>query len=173
MNKIIGWVAVISILWIIVAQVYEKPTVTEAQTFAKIGAEAPGFTLQTLHGKSYSLAKAKGKPLVINFWNAWCHPCRKETPELIKLYKQYKGEFQLYGVNVTADDSLGAVKLFVEHFHIPYPVLLDKSGSVSNHYNVTGRPVTYFINAQGIVVGKIVGYQPNALRKKIKALISQ
>ncbi|HEX6923269.1 MAG TPA: TlpA disulfide reductase family protein [Bacillales bacterium] len=173
MKKMIGIVILVSILWIVVGHSYEGND-TSAGTTAEVGSKAPSFTLTSLSGKTYSLSEAKGKPVVLNFWNSWCGPCKKETPELARLYRKYKGQFQLYGINVTADDSLGAVKLFVEDYGVNYPVLLDKSGNVSDLYNVYSRPVTYFINAKGIIVGKIKGYQgAEILNKKVKALVSQ
>ncbi|HEX7064660.1 MAG TPA: TlpA disulfide reductase family protein [Bacillales bacterium] len=170
MKKIIGIIILISFLWIIVGHSYGGTP----GTIAKVGSQAPGFTLTSLSGKTYSLSEARGQPIVLNFWNSWCSPCKKETPELARLYSQYKGQFQLYGINVTADDSLGAVKLFVEDYGINYPVLLDKSGNVSEMYNVHSRPVTYLISSDGIIVDKIRGYEgPELLRKKIKNLVSK
>lgn len=165
-------VLAIAILWIIAARFYD--TGGQSAGTAKIGGKAPAFSLKSLSGKTYSLAKAKGKPLVLNFWNTWCPPCKEETPELVRLHDRYKGQFRLFGINVTTNDTVGAVKLFSQDFKVDYPILFDKSGKVSDKYGIRGMPTTYLINAKGVIVGKIVGYQgPKVLREKIKALISK
>ncbi|HET7657490.1 MAG TPA: TlpA disulfide reductase family protein [Bacillales bacterium] len=170
MNKIIFWVAVLSVLWIAVASYYQP----ENQTTAAIGSAAPDFSLPTINGRTLALSDAKGKPLVINFWNSWCPPCQEETPVLDHLYHQYKGEFQLYGINNTSNDTVGAVKLFLENYHVDYPVLLDKSGEITRKYGVRGMPTTFLIDRNGKIVGKIVGYQgKEVLKKRVLSLLSK
>lgn len=172
MKKILGFVLAIAILWILAANDYQSGSQPTGQ--AKIGGKAPAFTLKSLSGKTYSLSGAKGKPLVLNFWNSWCPPCKEETPELVKLHDRYRGKFHLYGINVTSNDTVGAVKLFSQDYKVDYPILLDRSGKVAKQYLIRGMPTTYLINAKGIIVGKIVGYLgPEVLRKKIQALVEK
>ena len=49
---------------------------------AEVGGPAPDFTLPGLRGGSVALAEHAGKPVVVNFWASWCHPCREEFPLL-------------------------------------------------------------------------------------------
>lgn len=171
MNKIYALVAFISLLWIAVGVYVDRPENIKA---IKNGALAPEFTLHTLSGKTLSLSNASGKPLVINFWNSWCPPCQEETPVLAEIYRAHKGEFQLYGINVTTNDTINAVKLFMENFHISYPILLDKSGKVSHKYDIRGMPTTILINRKGQIAGVIVGFQgKKELRNKILTFISK
>lgn len=185
MKKIIGAVLIVAVLWSVVSYLNnagsqakddndQGNTTDKVEELPRINFRAPSFTLQSLDGKSYSIAKAKGKPLVINFWNSWCGPCEKETPELVKLYNQYKGKFQLYGVNITINDSMKAVRNFVDKFNMNYPVLLDRTGDVNTKYRVRAIPTTYFVNKDGIIVDIAIGYLgPGGLTKKVKALISE
>jgi len=50
---------------------------------------APAFQLNDLNGKPVSLAEAKGKIVLLNFWATWCGPCRAEIPDLVDLQKRY------------------------------------------------------------------------------------
>ncbi|HET7627463.1 MAG TPA: TlpA disulfide reductase family protein [Bacillales bacterium] len=172
MNKIIWLILGIAVGWIVLGTFDNQENQDDPASTASAERPAPAFELPSLQGKTYSLQQASGQPLVINFWNTWCKPCRKETPELVKLYETWHGQFQLYGINITANDMPAAARAFAEDFNIPYPILLDKQGNVSERYNVIGMPTTYFINAKGIIVDKIVGYQgPDVLRDKVKALL--
>lgn len=170
MKKIFAWVAAISIIWIAAGN-FNHP---EQPSSVRRGSVAPNFTLPTIKGPDISLSQAKGKPLVINFWNSWCPPCKEETPVLAKLYRKYKGKFQLYGINETSNDTIAAVKLFMGNFPVNYPVLLDESGYVGRKYRIRGMPTTYLIDRNGKIMDVIVGYQgKNILRKKILALLSK
>jgi thiol-disulfide isomerase/thioredoxin len=69
-----------------------------------------GFTLNSLDGKTYSLEGLRGKVVLLNFWATWCPPCRKEMPDLEKLY----GEFGAKGFVVLAvsDEKREVVEKF-------------------------------------------------------------
>jgi cytochrome c biogenesis protein CcmG/thiol:disulfide interchange protein DsbE len=120
--------------------------------------KAPSFTLSSLDGQSYSVDDARGKPLIINFWASWCGPCKLEAPELVQIYEQYGDELEIYAVNLTASDRITAVKKFVEQQGFTFPILLDESGDVSDLYEVIAIPSTFFVNENGIIVDKIIGY---------------
>jgi peroxiredoxin len=57
---------------------------------ARMGGQAPDFTLQTADGGTVRLADLKGQPVFINFWATWCDPCREEMPAMQAVYDQYK-----------------------------------------------------------------------------------
>src|SRR5438874_1268118 len=61
-----------------------------AQPAARLGGQAPDFTLQSVGGGPIRLADLKGKPVFINFWATWCEPCREEMPAMQAVYEQYR-----------------------------------------------------------------------------------
>ena len=118
------------------------------------GAEAPEISLPTPLGDTVKLSSTRGSIVLLDFWAAWCAPCRQENPNLVKAYNTYQRKgFQIYQVSLDKtreawvkgieDDQLGkwihvsdiqywnsvVVPLYnIES--IPYNVLLDKEGKV-------------------------------------------
>lgn len=126
---------------------------------AFVGQLAPDFTLPTLEGDLITLSKLRGQPILINLWASWCPPCRLEMPLLINVYQRYQSEsLVILGLNVTEQDSLEAVTAFVEEFDVPFPVLLDEAGHVSNDaYGMMGLPMSVFVDRNGIVKRVVLG----------------
>ena len=62
-----------------------------ATELVKAGTPAPDFKMKTPEGKTIQLSKvAKGKTVVLDFWASWCPDCRKDAPEVVRLYEAYK-----------------------------------------------------------------------------------
>jgi peroxiredoxin len=116
------------------------------------GDEAPEFTLKNLEGEEVSLSDFKGQPVLVNFWATWCGPCRIEMPLMEDMYQQYKDEgFVILAVDV--EESITAVRRFVDSMKLTFPILLDYKGEISNGpYQVRAFPTSYFIGRDGKVV---------------------
>ncbi|MBN8590606.1 MAG: TlpA family protein disulfide reductase [Anaerolineae bacterium] len=132
---------------------------TNSSTFVSIGNYAPGFTLPTLTGDTITLSDLRGQPVLINFWASWCPPCRAEMPLLVTAYERYASDgLVILGLNVTEQDSLEAINTFVEEFAVPFPILLDEPGHVSNDsYGLVGLPMNVFLDREGIVRRLVFG----------------
>lgn len=117
---------------------------------------APGFELQDMQGVSHQLKSYKGKTVIVNFWAVWCAPCRKEIPAMNQALAILKDEnIAILGINV--GDSHKAIEDFSEDYPMEFTVLMDKNGSVSQHWQVTGFPTTYIVNQHGQIVNRFVG----------------
>ncbi len=116
------------------------------------GAPAPTFTLRTLDGQTVALADLRGKPVLINFWASWCPPCLKETPALIAAYETLRAEGrEIAFIGIGVNDDPQNLRRFAENNQIPYFVVEDSDGSVSDSYGIRGLPTTVFLDSQGIV----------------------
>jgi peroxiredoxin len=137
--------------------------------------QAPAFTLQSVDGKTVSLAQFKGDVVMINFWASWCGPCRQEMPLLDSIYKQYKDMgFVLLGVNVEPDAH--SANAWLSKTPVSYPILYDPKSQVSQLYQVQAMPTTVIVDRQGIVRFVHNGYVPgdeNQYMNSIRALIVQ
>ncbi len=94
-----------------------------AKTVAETAA-APDFEIRDLQGTTLTLASYKGKVLVVNFWATWCPPCRKEIPDFIEAYRDYRSQgLEILGLSV--DDTTEASLLdWTKRTGINYPVAL-------------------------------------------------
>src|SRR5262245_34565661 len=74
---------------------------------------APAFELNDLEGRPVSLAEAKGKIVLLNFWATWCGPCRAEIPDLVDLQKRYADKLEIIAL-ATEEDDPDQVRHFVQ-----------------------------------------------------------
>ncbi len=119
-------------------------------TAANLG-QAPGFSLQDLSGKTFHLEDYRGKVVLVNFTTTWCPYCKKDIPDLKKLYARYKGRnFEILSVYI--QESRDKVSSFAEKYELPYPVLLDTEGFASSRYGVRGVPTKVVIAPDGSIV---------------------
>jgi peroxiredoxin len=149
-----------------------KPTAGASENAAlKVNYAAPSFKLLGTDGRTYEVNGKRDKPVLLNFWASWCDPCQMEAPDLKAVYNKYKDQFDLYGVNVTSKDKLAEAQSFVKQYQLPFPILLDKDGKVSDQYRVNLIPTSYLIDRNGVVVEAFHVLSAGELERKIKKLI--
>jgi cytochrome c biogenesis protein CcmG, thiol:disulfide interchange protein DsbE len=123
---------------------------------AKVGSPAPDFTLPTTKGGTVTLSKLRGRPVVLVFFASWCHPCEEELPVLEQLATDNQGKLDVVGVSFKDLDSDSVA--FVDRLHVTFPAGLDRPAApVAGRYGVRGIPQTVFIDANGIVRGRVYG----------------
>ncbi len=118
--------------------------------------EATDFSLKDLDNKKVSLKSYRGKVVMLNFWATWCTPCRLEMPSMEKLHRQFKDK-GLVILAVSAGEKSAGVTAFVKEYRLTFPALLDTEQEVAEEYQVWALPTTYFINAEGKLIGRVSG----------------
>ena len=81
-----------------------------------VGAVAPNFSAPTPTGEQLALNDIKGKATLIDFWAAWCRPCRAENPNVLKVYNKYHDKgLNIIGVSLdkTAEAWKRPLKMMV------------------------------------------------------------
>lgn len=123
------------------------------------GQLAPNFAFQYPNGDTFTLADFRGQPVIVNFWATWCPPCRREMPGLVKAYEQYKDD-GLMILEVDVAEPPEAVAQFVQEYNMTMPVILDQRQEVTRLYRTDSFPTSFFIDKDGVIQVRWVGYLP-------------
>ena len=132
--------------------------------------------LRALTGAPIKLSNYAGKVLLVNLWATWCGPCRKETPELVKLNKEFRSQgLEVIGLSTeNPDDSADEVREFVQNYKVDYRV--GWSGSQVAVALMQGRdaiPQSFVISRSGRIVKRFVGFNEVATPDQIRAAIQE
>lgn len=134
----------------------EIQQIVEGAQKMAIGKPAPDFTAPNPDGEQISLKENLGKVTVVDFWAAWCGPCRKENPHVVKIYEKYKDQgLNIVGVSLDrdreswlkaiADDKLTWTQVSnVKFWQDP----------IAKEYNVSSIPATFILDAEGNIAAK-------------------
>jgi thiol-disulfide isomerase/thioredoxin len=118
-----------------------------------MNAWAGSFSLTDTNGKVHTLAAYKGKWVLVNFWATWCPPCRREMPELDRLYAEMQG--QDVEIIAVSDEDPATIKKFLDkhpyHFNTGY---FTHSNELISSINT--RPVSILIK-RGLVKDIVIG----------------
>ncbi len=121
-----------------------------------IGAFAPEFAAADTAGKAVALSSLKGKYVLLDFWAAWCGPCRQENPNVVKAFHKYKDKgFTVMGVSLDRDrkDWLRGIKddqliwtnvSELKYFQSPTAML----------YNIVSIPRNFLLDPTGKIIAR-------------------
>ena len=114
----------------------------------------PDFTLKDLAGKEWSFKDLRGQVVLVNFWATWCPPCRKEIPDLVKLYDRFQSKG--FVVLAISDEDAAKVAPFMNERKVPFPVLLDPGRKVNEMFVVEGIPKSFVYDREGQLVAQSI-----------------
>ncbi|HSO57533.1 MAG TPA: thiol-disulfide oxidoreductase ResA [Paenisporosarcina sp.] len=154
----------------IVYTIYTNATKEKIEVLS-IGDQAPDFTLVDLNGEEHRLSDYKGQGVFLNFWGTWCKPCVKEMPAMDRQYEIYKEQgVQILAVNIAQSDF--EVERFASQYGLDFPIVIDKTRSVMEAYNIDPLPSTLLINPEGeieqIVRGEMTEQDIAGFMEKIR-----
>jgi cytochrome c biogenesis protein CcmG, thiol:disulfide interchange protein DsbE len=132
---------------------------------------APAVTLIDLGGNAFNLSSYKGKVLLINFWAAWCAPCRGEIPQFTALQDKYGSQgFQTVGISL--DDAESTLRDFCRESKVNYPIVMGNQKIAEAFGGVLGLPTTFLIGRDGRIHAKHEGETDfRKLEQEIKDLL--
>jgi len=141
--------------------------------FVKNPDAAPAFQLNDLNGKPVSLAEARGKIVLLNFWATWCGPCRAEIPDLVDLQKRYADKFEIIAL-ATDEDDPDEVRRFVLQSGINYRVAMSSEAVRRDYGGIAALPTSFVIDPEGRIVQKHVGLNdPSIYELEVRAMLGQ
>lgn len=119
---------------------------------AEVGRPAPDFFLPSVHPnhEPVALSSYRGRVVYLDFWSAWCVPCRRVMPELDALRRAHpRHEFEVIAVNV--DAVIADARQFLEQVPVSYPVVVDAAGATARLFGVAALPTSFLIDRAGRV----------------------
>ena len=133
-----------------------------ASAASGVGNDAPEIELNDPDGTPVALSSLRGKYVLVDFWASWCGPCRRENPNVVKMYNKYKDDgFEIFGVSLdsTKDRWLRAIK--DDNLTWTHVSDLAKWNSVAaRDYGVRSIPHTVLLDPDGkIMAVKLRGAQ--------------
>jgi thiol-disulfide isomerase/thioredoxin len=127
-------------------------------------------------GAPIKLSNYSGKVLLVNLWATWCGPCRMETPELVKLHKEFEGR----GVEMIAlstedpDASAESVSDFVREYKVHYQVgWATREVAQTLMQGRTSIPQSFIIARDGRIVKRFIGFNPETTPPQLKQALEQ
>lgn len=140
------------------------------------GGPAPDFSLKDTQGRTVTLKDLRGKYVIIDFWATWCPPCLMSIPELVSMHGKYE-EKGLVVLGISLDDpdkvDSGALSRFRDQHRIGYTILRGDDQVVRDYAGSEGMsiPTMFFVDREGRIVDKLVGFAPGRVEKSIKRLL--
>ena len=149
-------------------------TRVEGMKAVSIGKKAPDFTMNDVNGNPVSLSSKFGaKLLLVDFWAAWCGPCRQENPNVVKIYNEYKKKgFDVFGVSLdrSKDDWVKAIaddKLTWTHVSD----LQYWNNAAAKMYAVNSIPANFLLDETGTIIAR--NLRGEDLRNKVNELLGK
>ena len=143
-----------------------------ATELVKAGTAAPDFKMKTPDGKNFQFAKfAKGKTVVLDFWASWCPDCRKDAPEVVRLYEAYR-PYGIEFIGISMDTDVEAWKKAIEKYGITYLQVSElkkfKETDIAKAYGVKWIPSMVVVGPDGEVkLSTVLTYKVDKYLKEL------
>ena len=172
MKRIYIPLVIVTLVGVLVVALYVQVNSLERPPVGTgIGELAPDFTGTTLEGKTLTLSDFRGEIVLVNDFATWCGPCQAETPYLVEVYNAEEGEIVIIGLNLQEGES--KVADYKAQYDIPYPLVLDPEGELTELYRPIGLPTSWFIDADGVVRYVHAGPMTTAMLEETLAAIRE
>lgn len=121
-----------------------------------IGQPAPEIALPNPQGEVVKLSSLRGKYVLVDFWAKWCGPCRRENPNVVRVYNKYKDKgFTVYGVSLdrTKEDWVKAI----QEDNLTWTHVSDLKfwqSEAAKTYGITAIPFSILLDPNGVIIAK-------------------
>lgn len=138
------------------ANIEKQKGAKEIQRKLVVGAKFPDFDEKDLAGQPLSIARFKGKVVLVDFWATWCGPCIGELPNVLAAYDKHHAKgFEIVGISLDSDRA--KLEKFISERKMTWPQYFDGKGwqtKLAGTYGVNSIPATYLIDGEGKIIAK-------------------
>lgn len=138
-----------------------------------IGNNAPIFSGKTPDGKDLSLEDIKGEVIILDFWASWCGPCRRENPNVVKMYNKYHNKgLEIIGISLDKANQKNRWIRAIAQDRLTWQHLSNLQGwnePIAALYGVRSIPATFILDKDGVILAK--NLRGLALENKIATLL--
>ena len=139
----------------------------------KAGNPGPEFSLPDSTGKILDLISLRGKVVLVDFWASWCVPCRKNNPNLVKIYSEWHNlGFEIVGISLDQDQNNW--RKAIQQDQLVWLQVIDTKGwesAVAEAYKVDAIPASFLIDKHGILIK--INPEGRMLESGIKRLLKK
>ena len=144
---------------------------SEKLTKSKIGSTVENFKGPQPDGTEIELYDHLGKITLIDFWAAWCKPCRLENPNIVSVYQDYRDKgFKVVGVSLDTSKSRWTQAITDDQLDWTQISHLQRfRGPIARSFNITAIPSSFLVDENGVIIAK--NLRGSQLRQKISELL--
>jgi len=140
-----------------------------------VGSKAPDFKAPNPQGEEIALKDVLGKVTLIDFWAAWCKPCRVENPNIVKVYNKYHDKgFNIIGVSLDRAGQKDKWVQAIQDDNLTWNQVSNLqfwNDPVAQLYNIRAIPAAFLLDENGVIVA--TNLRGEALEAKVKELIEK
>jgi len=155
------------------AKIKSEITIIEASANLNVGKIAPNFTAPSIDGEMISLNDIKGKATIVEFWASWCGPCRRENPNIVRVYEKYKDKgLEIIGVSLDRPGHKERWQKAIEDDNLNWHhvgSLQYFNDPVARMYNINSIPASFILDEEGKIVAKKL--RGKALEEQISKML--
>ena len=123
-----------------------------------IGSYAMDFTQNDTAGKAVSLSSFRGKYLLVDFWASWCGPCRRENPNVVKVFNKFSDKnFTILSVSLDRPDAKDKWLAAIHKDGLTWTHVSDLKywdNAVAKQYGIRAIPQNILLDPQGKIIAK-------------------
>jgi peroxiredoxin len=138
----------------LVASLDKKAEAEKLRSSLVKGSKFPDFEAKDLAGQPISLAKFKGKVVLLDFWATWCGPCIGELPNVKQAYEKHHARgFEIVGISLDSQEN--KLTSFLKQENMTWPQIFDGKGwqsALAQKYGINSIPATYLLDGEGTII---------------------
>lgn len=147
----------------------DKRSVTE------IGSKAPEFSGPNPEGKELALKDLLGKITLIDFWAAWCKPCREENPNIVRVYNKFHDQgFNIIGISLDREDQRDRWLQAIEDDNLTWPQISHLQfwdEPIARLYEISSIPAAFLLDENGVIIARDL--RGPELEKKVEEFLTR